>query len=109
MLGLQHAGQDLAQQGMPDLAILATDERDVEVVSRPAAPNELLGTTHACMTAPEDDNSPWAPTLTLPRSRGREISRAAHRRKARLRAALAAKYPQRPCTPPVGGVEEEQR
>src|SRR5438270_9689705 len=103
MLGLQHAGQDLRHQAMPDLAILATDERDVEVVSRPAAPNELLGTTHACMTAPEDDNSPSFPS---PAGGG---SGGGRHRKARLRAALAAKYPQRPCTPPVGGVEEEQR
>ena len=58
MLRLQHAGQDLRHQAVPDLRILATDERDIEVVGRPASPKEFLGAAHACMTAPEDDNSP---------------------------------------------------
>ena len=77
---------------MPDLDVLAADQGDVHLVGRAAMLEQFAGTTDAGMAAAEDDDA-------LP----------AHDQRARRSAVRAPKNPHIPCTPPVGGVDDEQK
>jgi len=91
MLRLQHAGDDLRHQPMPHLDVLPADERDVKLVRTSPSANQLARAADARMPASEDEHAP-----------------PSHCQGARLSAVFAAWKPHMPCTPPEGGVDDEQ-
>jgi hypothetical protein len=74
MLRLQHAGDDLRHQPVPDFDVLAADNRDVDLVAPPTMFDELAGAADASVPAAEDQDA-----------------LAAHDQRARRSAVRAAK------------------
>ena len=89
---LQNAGHDLWHQPMPDFDVLAADDRDIDFIAGPPVRDQLAGATDAGVAAPENQD----PLAT-------------HDQRARPSAFRAAYTPHMPCTPPPGGVDDEQR
>ena len=58
VLRLQHAGDDLRHQAVPDLDVFAADQRDVERVCRPALLEEHASRSDAGMAAAQDEHPP---------------------------------------------------
>ena len=58
MLCLEHAGDDLRHQAVPDLDVFPADQRDVELIRRPPLLEQHAGRPHAGMAAAQDQDAP---------------------------------------------------